>query len=70
MVPIIPPHRVEDDVEIDHPQRDFLVDHAQKHEDVGHHHRGEELEEIFDPEMDDPKAPKVRRREVHAWTCE
>src|SRR5215217_9343121 len=36
----------------------------QQHEYVGDHDGREELEEILDPEVDDPEAPEVSRREV------
>jgi len=30
---------------------------AEQHEHVGHHDRGEKLQEILDPEMNDPEVP-------------
>ena len=54
-----PAGRIQDDVEEDHAQRDALAHHAQQHEDVGHHHRGEQLEEVLDPQMHHPEAPEV-----------
>ena len=59
-----PPDRVEDDVEEDHGQGDLLAHHAEQHEHVGHHHRREQLEEVLDPEVDDPEAPELVDGEV------
>src|SRR5215217_6291060 len=36
----------------------------QQHEYVGDHDGREELEEVLDPEVDDPESPEVSRREV------
>ena len=58
--------RVEDDVEEDDRQRDPLADDAEQHEHVGDHHGREQLEEVLDPEVDDPEAPELRGREVVA----
>jgi hypothetical protein len=55
--------RVEDDVEVDDEERDSLGDHAEQDEDVRDHHGREELEEVFHPQVHDPEAPEVGRRE-------
>ena len=54
---------VEDDVEEDHPEGDPLAHHPEHHEDVGDHHRGEQLKEVLDPQVDDPEPPELRNRE-------
>ena len=51
-------------------QRDPLAHDAEQHEDVGDHHRGEELEEVLDPQVDDPEAPEVGDGEVVAGAGE
>ena len=61
-----PADRVEKDVEEDHGQRDPLADDPEQDEDVGDHHRREQLEEVLDPEVDDPEAPEVGDREAVA----
>ena len=61
-----PADRVEEDVEEDDRQRDPLAHHAEQDEDVGDHHRREQLEEVLDPEVDDPEAPEVGDREAVA----
>ena len=58
--------RVQDDVEVDHRQRDPLAHHAEQHEHVGDHHRGEQLEEVLDPQVHDPEAPELGDGEVVA----
>ena len=58
--------RVEDDVEEDHRQRDPLAHDPEQHEHVGDHRGREQLEEVLDPEVDDPEAPELGRREVVA----
>src|SRR5439155_2002253 len=55
---------IENDIQIDHAQCDALVNYAQQDKDVGNEDGGEQLQEIFDPEVHDPKAPKVRSREM------
>jgi hypothetical protein len=56
--------RVQDDVQEDHRQRDLLADDAEQHEHVGDHHRREQLEEVLDPQVHDPEAPELGRREI------
>ena len=51
-------------------QRDLLAHDAEQHEHVGDHHRGEELEEVLDPQVHDPEAPELGRREVVAGAGE
>ena len=51
-------------------QRDPLAHDAEQHEDVGDHHGREQLEEVLDPEVDDPEAPEVGDREVVAGAGE
>ena len=58
--------RVEDDVEEDDGERDPLAHDAEQHEHVGDHHGREQLEEVLDPEVDDPEAPELGGREVVA----
>ena len=58
--------RVQDDVEEHDGQRDPLAHHAEQHEHVGDHHRGEQLEEVLDPQVHDPEAPELGGREVVA----
>ncbi len=58
--------RVQDDVEVDHGQRDLLADDAEQDEHVRDHHGREQLEEVLDPQMHDPEAPELGRREVVA----
>ena len=65
-MPITPAGRVEDDVEEDDGERDPLAHHAEQDEDVRDHHGREQLEEVLDPEMDDPEAPEVRDGEVRS----
>ena len=48
-------------------QRDPLAHHPEQHEDVGDHHGGEQLQEVLDPEVDDPEAPEVGDREAVVW---
>ena len=55
---------VEDDVEEDHRHGHPLAHHAEQHEQVGDHHRGEQLQEVLDPEVDDDEAPEVGHREA------
>ena len=45
-------------------QRHPLRDHAEQHEDVGDHDRREQLQEVLDPEVDDPEPPEVGDGEV------
>ncbi len=59
-----PARRVQDDVEEDDAQRDPLPHHAEQHEDVGDHHRGEQLEEVLDPQVHHPEPPEVGDGEV------
>ena len=61
---------VEDDVEEDHRERDPLAHHPEQHEHVGDHHRGEQLEEVLDPEVHHPEAPELGGREVVAGARE
>ena len=58
--------RVQDDVQEDDRQRDPLAHHAEQHEHVGDHHGREELEEVLHPQVHDPEAPELGRREVVA----
>ena len=58
--------RVEDDVEIDHPDGDTLMDDSQEYEDVGDQDGREQFEEVFDPKVNDPEAPEVRGRKMAA----
>ena len=62
--------RVEEDVEEDDGQRDPLAHHPEQDEDVGDHHRREQLEEVLDPEVDDPEAPEVGDGEAVALAGE
>src|SRR6516162_3408605 len=55
---------VEDDVQVDDFEGHAFMHHPQKHKHVGNHNGGEKLEEVLDPEMDDPEAPKIRRCKV------
>ena len=50
---------IQDDVEEDHAQRDSFAHHAQQHEHVGHHHGGEQFEEVLDPQVHHPEPPEV-----------
>ena len=61
-----PADRVKEDVEEDDRERNPLAHDPEQDEDVSHHHRGEELEEILDPEVDDPEAPEIGDREAVA----
>src|SRR6516165_1707615 len=56
--------RIEDDVQVDDFEGHAFMNHAQKHKHVGDHNGSEKLEEVLDPEMDNPEAPKIRRRKV------
>ena len=58
--------RVQDDVEEDDGERDLLAHHAEQDEHVGDHHRGEELQEVLDPQVHDPEAPELGGGEVVA----
>ena len=40
------------------------MDDAEQNEDVGDEDRGEEFEEVLDPEMDDPETPEIGSGEV------
>ena len=68
--------RVEDDVHVDDPQGDPLTHHAEHDEDVRVHDGGEQLEEVLDPQVDDPEAPVLgdgdlrRRAGEHAHRVE
>ncbi|MBV9162353.1 MAG: universal stress protein [Pseudonocardiales bacterium] len=53
------PHGIQQHVKVDHRERDPFSDHAQQHEQVGDHHRGEQLQEVLHPEVDDPEPPEV-----------
>src|SRR6185437_13194132 len=59
---------VQDDVKENYPQRDTFAHHSEQNEDVGHHHGGEQLEEIFHPQVDHPEPPEVGDREVGVVT--
>src|SRR5215217_4196029 len=59
-----PARRVEQDVEEDNRQSDFLPDDPEQDEDVSYHHGREELQEVLDPQMNNPEAPEVGSREV------
>ena len=63
MVPITP-RRIQQNVQIYHGQGHLLAYDTEQDEDVGDHDGREELEEVLNPQMDDPEAPEVRRREV------
>ena len=52
-------HRVQDDVEEDELDGDLAAHHAQHHEDVGDHDRGEQLEEVLDPQVHHPEPPEL-----------
>ena len=56
--------RVEDDLEIDESRRGAFRHQPEEHEHVGDRHGGEDLEEVFDPQMHDPEAPEVDHGEV------
>ena len=47
-------------------QRDPLAHDPEQDEHVGDHHGREQLEEVLDPEVDDPEAPELGGREVVA----
>ena len=51
--------RVEHHLEVDQPRGKPLRDDPHEHEDQGHQHRGEQLQEILDPQVDDPEPPEV-----------
>ena len=38
--------------------------HPDQHEDVSHHDRREQLQEVLDPQVDNPEAPEVDDGEV------
>src|SRR5215207_7003393 len=59
-----PARRVEQDVEEDDRQSDFLPDDPEQDEDVSYHHGREEFQEVLYPEMHDPEAPEVGGGEV------
>jgi hypothetical protein len=61
-----PTERVQMMSEEDHRQRDLLAHHAEQDEHVGHHHRGEQLEEVLHPQVHDPEAPELGDGEVIA----
>ena len=56
--------RVQQGVEVDDPGGRLLRHHAQQDEDVGHHDGGEQLQEVLDPQVDDPETPEVGDGEV------
>ena len=58
--------RVEDDVQEDDRQRHLFAHNPEQHEHVGDHHGREQLQEVLDPEVDDPEAPELGGREVVA----
>src|SRR5215475_15440394 len=58
------PRGVEQNVEIDHRKGNALVHNPEQYEDVSHHDRREQFEEIFNPEVDYPESPEIRRREM------
>ena len=49
---------------------DALADHAEEHEDVRHHHGGEQFEEVLHPEVNHPEAPELGDRHVSALAGE
>ena len=53
----------QDQLEIDRPLGKLARDEADRHQQIGADRRGEELEGLLDPEMDDPPAPEIRDRE-------
>ncbi len=57
---------IQDDVKEDDAQRDPLAHHTQQHEHVGHHHGGEQLEEVLDPQVHHPEPPEVGDSEMGA----
>jgi hypothetical protein len=50
-------------VQVDDRQRNALRHHPEQNEHVRDHHGREQLEKVLDPEVHDPEAPEVRRRE-------
>src|SRR6516164_6259805 len=50
----------QNDVEIDNPQSGHTLDQPELIKDDRDDDRDEQLEEAFDPEMDDPEAPGIR----------
>ncbi len=69
-VPTMPPRQVEDGVQVDERVAVVRLTRPELEEHDGHEHRGEELEEAFDPEVDDPEPPVVDHGEVGARTEE
>ena len=49
----------QDELEIDRPLGELARHQPQRHQQVGAHRDGEELERLLDPEVDDPPAPEV-----------
>jgi hypothetical protein len=49
----------QNDIEIDDPQSGRTLDQAQLIEDDRHDDGDEQLEEAFDPEVDDPETPGI-----------
>ena len=61
---------VEHGVHHDDGDSDALADNAEQHEDVRHHHGGEQLEEVLHPEVNHPEAPELGDRHVSALAGE
>ena len=53
----------QDDLEIGRPLGELARDQAHRHQQIGAHGGGEELEGLLDPEMDHPPAPEIGQRE-------
>ena len=51
-------------VQVDHARRRYMGNNSQLIKDDRHHHGSEQLEEAFDPEMDNPEAPGIYHREM------
>ena len=55
---------VQDDVQQDDLDGDLAAHHAEHHEQVGHHHGGEQLQEVLHPQVHHPEAPELRDGQV------
>src|ERR1700680_2816032 len=57
-----PAEEDQDQLEIDRSLGKLARDQPDRHQQIGANRRGEELEGLLDPEMDDPPAPEVGNR--------
>src|SRR5215467_13903927 len=57
-------HQVQDCIQIDNAFGGANRDGSEPIEQYGHHHGHKQLEEVFDPQMNDPEAPMVDNREI------